>query len=94
MRDEQKNIIYLLVGLIIGMVATSIIAMPGNKQPEYRLIEDNAIETAISIEQGNNLTLINVNRYEDGGGLWVTTYDGKGVPESVKIESTKETEND
>lgn len=94
MRDEQKNIIYLLVGLIIGMVVTSIIAMPGNKQPEYRLIEDNAIETAISIEQGNNLTLINVNRYEDGGGLWVTTYDGKGVPESVKIESTKETEND
>ena len=86
MGDKWENIVHLSIGLIIGVVVTGIIVMSGDKQPEYALVEDNAVETIISIKQGDDLTLLNVNRYEDGGGLWEVTYDGKNEPKTRRVE--------
>lgn len=86
MGDKLSIVIRVLFSIYLTVVILGMIKSFQDQEPEYALVEDNAIETVISIKQGDNLTLINVNRFEDGGGLWVTTYDGKGVPESVRID--------
>lgn len=90
--DNANVIKATAAGMVIGILLMALTMRINKAEPEYTLVKDNAVESVISIEKGNELTLISVNRYE--GGLWITTYDGKGVPESVKIESTKETKND
>ena len=92
MGDNWKTFITFIFGVMVGLWVAFGVVDKGRL--EYAIVEDNAVETIISIKQGDDLTLINVNRFEDGGGLWVTTYDGKGVPESVRIENAKEIEND
>lgn len=83
MRDRWK----LLIATILGMAAGMLIGFDAQyKQIEYAIVEDNAVETIISIKQGDDLTLLNVNRYEDGGGLWEVTYDGKSEPVTRRVE--------
>lgn len=76
--------IYLTVG-ILGMIKSF-----QNQEPEYAVVEDNAVETVISIKQGDDMTLLNLNRYEDDGGLWEVTYDGKGEPKARKVQNAKD----
>ena len=90
--DNANVIKATAAGIVMGILLMALTMRINKTEPEYTLVKDNAVESVVSIEKGNELTLISVNRYE--GGLWITTYDGKGVPESVKIESTKEIEND
>ena len=73
-------LIYLTVG-ILGMIK-----ILQHQEPEYAIVEDNAVETIISIKRGDDLTLLNVNRYENGGGLWEVTYDGKNEPKTRRVE--------
>ena len=83
MRDRWK----LLIATILGMAAGMLIGFDAqDKQLDYAIVEDNAVETIISIKQGNDLTLLNINRYEDGGGLWEVTYDGKNEPKTRRVE--------
>ena len=83
MRDRWK----LLIATILGMAAGMLIGFDAqDKQIEYAIVEDNAVETIISIKQGDDLTLLNINRYEGGGGLWEVTYDGKNEPKTRRVE--------
>ena len=83
MRDRWK----LLIATILGMAAGMLIGFDAqDKQIEYAIVEDNAVETIISIDQGNEITLLSINRYEDGGGLWEVTYDGKNEPKTRRVE--------
>ena len=83
MEDRWK----LLMATILGMAAGMLIGFDAqDKQIEYAVVEDNAVETVISIKQGDDLTLLNINRYEDGGGLWEVTYDGKNEPKTRRVE--------
>ena len=83
MKDKWK----LVSATILGMAAGMLIGFDAqDKQIEYAIVEDNAVETIISIKQGNDLTLLNINRYEDGGGLWEVTYDGKNEPKTRRVE--------
>lgn len=83
MRDRWK----LLIAIILGTAAGMWIGFDAqDKQIEYAIVEDNAVETIISIKQGDDLTLLNVNRFEDGGGFWVTDYDGKNEPKTRRVE--------
>ena len=77
----------LLIATILGMAAGMWIGFDAqDKQLDYAIVEDNAVETIISIKQGDGLTLLNVNRYEDGGGLWEVTYNGKSEPKTRRVE--------
>lgn len=77
----------LLIATILGMAAGMLIGFDAqDKQPEYAIVEDNAVETIISIEQGDEITLLSINRFEDGGGFWVTDYDGKNEPKTRRVE--------
>ena len=81
----------LLIATILGMVAGMLIGFDAQeKQIEYAIVEDNAVETIISIEQGDETTLLNLNRYEDGGGLWEVTYDGKSEPKTRRVQNAKD----
>ena len=83
MRDRWK----LLIAIILGTVAGMFLGFDAqDKQPEYTIVEDNAVETIISIRRGDDLTLLNINRFEDGGGLWEVTYDGKSEPVTRRVE--------
>ena len=83
MKDRWK----LLIATLLGMVAGMLIGFDAqDKQLEYAIVEDNAVETIISIKRGDDLTLLNVNRFEDGGGLWEVTYDGKNEPKTRRVE--------
>ena len=83
MRDRWK----LLIATILGMAAGMLIGFDAqDKQIEYAIVEDNAVETIISIDQGNEITLLSINRFEDGGGLWEVTYDGKDEPKTRRVE--------
>lgn len=87
MRDRWK----LLIATVLGVGAGMLIGFNApDKQPEYAIVEDNAIETIISIKQGDDLTLLNVNRFEDGGGLWEVTYDGKSEPKTRRVQNAKD----
>ena len=83
MKDRWK----LLIATILGMAAGMLIGFDAqDKQLEYAIVEDNAVETIISIDQGNEITLLSINRFEDGGGLWEVTYDGKDEPKTRRVE--------
>lgn len=84
MEDNWKAFAGVMFGILLGMSLASKIIV--DKQPEYTIVEDNAVETIISIKQGDDLTLLNVNRFEDGGGLWEVTYDGKSEPVTRRVE--------
>ena len=77
----------LLIATILGMAAGMLIGFDAqDKQLEYAIVEDNGVETIISIKRGDDLTLLNINRYEDGGGLWEVTYNGKSEPKTRRVE--------
>ena len=84
MRDIWNIFIIFLFGLVIGLSAA--FDFIDKEQVEYAVVEDNAVETVISIKQGDDLTLLNINRYEYGGGLWEVTYDGKSEPVTRRVE--------
>ena len=84
MGDRWKTFIMFLFGVVVGLwVAFDIL---DKEQLEYAIVEDSAVETIISIKRGDDLTLLNINRYEDGGGLWEVTYDGKNEPKTRRVE--------
>lgn len=77
----------LLIATILGMAAGMLIGFDTqDKQIEYAIVEDNTVETIVSIEQGDEITLLSINRFEDGGGFWVTDYDGKSEPKTRRVE--------
>ena len=83
MKDKWK----LVSATILGMAAGMLIGFDAqDKQIEYAIVEDNAVETIVSIKRGDDLTLLNINRYEDGGSLWEVTYDGKNEPKTRRVE--------
>lgn len=84
MRDVWKDFVMFVFGVMIGL--SIVFGFVDKEQPEYAIVEDNAVETIISIKQGNDLTLLSVNRFEDGGGFWVTDYDGKDEPKTRRVE--------
>ena len=84
MRDIWKDFVMFVFGVMIGL--SIVFGFVDKEQPEYAIVEDNAVETIISIKQGNDLTLLSVNRFEDGGGFWVTDYDGKDEPKTRRVE--------
>ena len=87
MEDNWKDFAGVMFGIFLGTAAGTLIGFDAqDKQLEYAIVEDNAVETIISIKQGNDLTLLNINRYEDGGGLWEVTYDGKSEPKTRRVE--------
>ena len=92
MKDEAKEIMILFLTAAVTSFIASVAVVGiynvffGTPEPEYAIVEDNAIETIISIKQGDDLTLLNINRYEDGGGLWEVTYDGKNEPVTRRVE--------
>ena len=71
-------------GVVTGAVTTIalVVALSGH-EVEYDIIEDNAVETIISMQEGKRTTLISINRYE--GGVWETTYNGYGTPATKKV---------
>ena len=84
MRDRWKDFIMFLFGVMIGLWAAFVFL--DKEQPEYAIVEDNAVETIISVDKGDEITLLSINRFEDGGGLWEVTYDGKGEPKARRVE--------
>ena len=92
MIDRWKLLIATILGMAAGMFFLGMAAGlwigfdAQDKQIDYAIVEDNAVETIISIKKGDDLTLLNINRYEDGGGLWEVTYDGKSEPKTRRVE--------
>ena len=86
MRDKLAIVIRVLFSIYLTVVILGMIKILQHQEPEYAIVEDNAVETIISIEQGDETTLLTLNRYEDGGGLWEVTYDGKGEPVTRRVE--------
>lgn len=86
MRDKLAIVIRVLFSIYLTVGILGTIKSFQNQEPEYAIVEDNAVETIISIKQGDDLTLLNVNRFEDGGGLWEVTYDGKSEPVTRRVE--------
>lgn len=84
MKSKTRAQLIIIVAFVIGVIIGLFGHAGGTAQ--YELIEDNALETIISIKKGDDLTLLNVNRYEDGGGLWEVTYDGKSEPVVRRVE--------
>ena len=71
-------------GVITGVVTTIALAVAlGGHDVEYDIVEDNSVETIISMQEGKKTTLISINRYEKG--VWETTYNGYGVPVTKKV---------
>ena len=88
MRDKLVIVIRVLFSIYLTVVILGMIKsfQDQDQEPEYAIVEDNAVETIISIKQGDDLTLLNINRYEYGGGLWEVTYDGKSEPVTRRVE--------
>ena len=88
MKDEAKEIMILFLTAAVTSVAVVGIynVFFGTPEPEYTIVEDNAVETIISIDNGDEITLLSINRFEDGGGFWVTDYDGKDEPKTRRVE--------
>ena len=87
MRDRWKLLIAIILGTVAGTVAGTFLGFDAqDKQPEYTIVEDNAVETIISVDKGDEITLLSINRFEDGGGLWEVTYDGKSEPKTRRVE--------
>ena len=86
MEDRKSFIWGALIGFALTIMTLNVIAKVNYEDPTYAIVEDNAVETIISIKQGDDLTLLNINRYEDGGGLWEVTYDGKSEPVTRRVE--------
>ena len=71
-------------GVITGVVTTiALVVALGGHDVEYDIVEDNSVETVISMQEGKRTTLISINRYEKG--VWETTYNGYGVPVTKKV---------
>ena len=86
MRDKLVIVIRVLFSIYLTVGILGMIKSFQNQEPEYAIVEDNAVETIISIKKRDGLTLLNVNRFEDGGGLWEVTYDGKSEPKTRRVE--------
>ena len=86
MRGMLGVMVQVLIIVYLTLVIFVTIKSFQDQEPEYAIVEDNAVETIISMKQGDDLTLLNVNRYEDGGGLWEVTYDGKSEPKTRRVE--------
>lgn len=86
MRDKLAIVIRFLFSLYLTVVIFGMIKVLQHKEPEYTVVEDNAVETIISIDNGDEITLLSINRFEDGGGFWVTDYDGKNEPKTRRVE--------
>lgn len=88
MKDFNKNFRYTSLVLIafLCIVITYALLFNSSRDLEISLQEDNDVETIISIQDGRKTTLVNINRYEDGGGVWVVDYYGGGVPTVERIE--------
>ena len=84
MRDIWKDFVMFVFGVMIGL--SIVFDFVDKEQPEYAIVEDNAVETIISIDNGDEITLLSINRFEDGGGLWEVTYDGKSEPKTRRVE--------
>ena len=84
MRGFWKGFVMFLFGVIIGL--STAFDFLDKEQPEYAIVEDNNVKTIISIKRGEDLTLLNINRCEDGGGLWKVIYDGKNEPKTRRVE--------
>ena len=88
MEGKWNDFVMFLFGVMIGLwVAFDFL---DKEQFEYAIVEDNAVETIISIKQGDETTLLTLNRYEDGGGLWEVTYDGKSEPKTKRVQNAKD----
>ena len=86
MRDKLVIVIRVLFSIYLTVGILGMIKSFQDQEPEYAIVEDNAVETIVSIKRGDDLTLLNINRYEDGGGLWEVTYDGKSEPKTRRVE--------
>ena len=86
MGDRKDFIPGVITGCALTVVALNVIATVNYEDTTYAVEEDNAVETIISIKQGDETTLLTLNRYEDGGGLWEVTYDGKSEPKTRRVE--------
>lgn len=88
MKDFNKNFRYTSLVLIafLCLVITYVLLFNSSRDLEVSVQEDNDVETIISIQDGRRTTLVNINRYEDGGGVWVVEYDGGGSPTVERIE--------
>ena len=86
MRDKLAIVIRFLLSLYWTVVILGMIKVLQHKEPEYTVVEDNAVETIISIDNGDEITLLSINRFEDGGGFWVTDYDGEDEPKTRRVE--------
>ena len=75
-------------GFITGAVmAIALVVALGGHDVEYDIVEDNSVETIISMQEGRKTTLISINRYEDG--VWETTYNGYGVPVTRRVTESE-----
>ena len=75
-------------GFITGVVmAIALVVALGRHDVEYDIVEDNSVETIISMQEGRKTTLISINRYEDG--VWETTYNGYGVPVTRRVAESE-----
>ena len=86
MGDRWVIVVRVLFWIYVTVVILGMFKSCQGQEPKYAIVEDNAVETIISIEQGDETTLLTLNRYEDGGGLWEVTYDGKGEPKTRRVE--------
>lgn len=86
MRDKLSIVIRVLFSIYLTVIIFGMIKILQHQEPEYAIVEDNTVETIISIKQGDETTLLTLNRYEDGGGLWEVTYNGKSEPKTRRVE--------
>lgn len=86
MEDRKSFIPGAIIGCALTIMTLNVIAIVDYEAPTYAVEEDNAVETVISIKRGGDLTLLTLNRYEDGGGLWEVTYDGEKEPKTRRVE--------
>ena len=86
MGDKWVVVVRVTFWIYVTVAILGMFKSCQGQEPEYAIVEDNAVETIISIKQGDDLTLLNVNRFEDGGGLWELTYDGKSEPKTRRVE--------
>ena len=87
-KEWLLEILIIAMVLFIGTVLVVLVAesFRPDDEPEYAIVEDNAVETIISVDKGDEITLLSINRFEDGGGLWEVTYDGKSEPKTRRVE--------
>ena len=86
MEDKWAIVVRVTFWIYVTVAILGMFKSCQGQEPEYAIVEDNAVETIISIKRGDETTLLTLNRYEDGGGLWEVTYDGKNEPKTRRVE--------